>query len=165
MRVVIARVYFEGYRHHSRLVENSIRRPRSKMDGSHPLRALLQLHLASDSSAVLHLPHIISSLTEDCFSPSPHLSKWTTRVTSLLHSKDPGARWAGLCLAYHTAVLSRDILIEHAQGWIGVALPLLSVCLYFPTNLSSLLIYKLLCKEKRAPTIFEGFRSTFDCNL
>lgn len=100
------------------------------MEGSHPLKALLQLQLASDASAVLHLPHIIASLTRDCFLPSPHLSKWTTRINSLIHSKDPGARWSGLCLASSTATLSRPALLEHAQSWLGVALPMLSVCVY-----------------------------------
>ncbi|RDB22742.1 Pre-rRNA-processing protein rix1 [Hypsizygus marmoreus] len=96
------------------------------MEPSHPLKALLQLQLATDSSAVLHLPYTLASLTHECLLPSSHLSKWTTRINSLLHSKDAGARWAGLCLAYKTSLLSRNTMIEYAQSWLGVALPMLS---------------------------------------
>ncbi|KZP24698.1 hypothetical protein FIBSPDRAFT_951090 [Athelia psychrophila] len=91
-----------------------------------PLKTLLQLHLASDTSAVLHVSYILSSLTPNCFLPSPHIQKWTTRVGSLMHSKDPGARWAGLCIAQKTAVLSKAIMIDCAQSWLSVALPMLS---------------------------------------
>lgn len=97
------------------------------MDALHPLKALLQLQLASDSYAVLHLPYVLASLTSTCFSPSPHIQKWTTRIHSLIHSKDPGARWAGLCIAYQTSLFSKSIMIECAQNWLGVALPVLSV--------------------------------------
>src|SRR4051812_40268593 len=100
------------------------------MEGSHPLKTLLQLHLASDSSAVLHLPHVIASISPDCFLPSSHLPKWTTRINSLLYAKDPACRWAGLCLAYHTGLISRTVLTENAQGWLSVALPMLSVCTF-----------------------------------
>lgn len=100
------------------------------MDAPHPLKALLQLQLASDSYAVLHLPYVLASLTSACFLPSPHTQKWTTRINSLMHSKDPGARWAGLCIAYHTSVFSKSTMIECAQNWLGVALPILSVGLF-----------------------------------
>ncbi|KAJ6539553.1 rRNA processing/ribosome biogenesis-domain-containing protein [Mycena capillaripes] len=93
---------------------------------AHPLKALLQLQLGSDSYAVLHLPYILSSLTAESLAPSPHSSKWTIRVNSLLHSKAPDARWAGLCLAHKTSVLSKTTMIECAQSWIGIALPVLS---------------------------------------
>ncbi|KAJ7498714.1 rRNA processing/ribosome biogenesis-domain-containing protein [Mycena latifolia] len=92
----------------------------------HPLKALLQLQLGSDSYAVLHLPYILSSLTTDSLLPSPHSSKWTARINSLLHSKAADARWAGLCIAHKTSVLSRSTMIECAQSWIGIALPVLS---------------------------------------
>ncbi|KAF7355498.1 Pre-rRNA-processing protein rix1 [Mycena sanguinolenta] len=93
----------------------------------HPLKALLQLQLGSDSYAVLHLPYILSALTAQSLLPSEHSTKWTARVNSLLQSKSPDARWAGLCLAHKTSVLSKSTMIECAQSWIGVALPVLSV--------------------------------------
>ncbi|KAH7930701.1 hypothetical protein BV22DRAFT_1000146 [Leucogyrophana mollusca] len=103
------------------------------MEAPHALKSLLQLQLASDSSSVLHLSYVLAHLNQDIFSPSPHLQKWTTRISSLLHSKDPGARWAGLCLAYRTSALSKPTLIECAQTWVGVALPLLSKSEPVPT--------------------------------
>jgi hypothetical protein len=114
---------------------------RSVVDGemdSHPLKVLLQLHLASDSHAVLHLPSILSVVNAEVLQPSPHTQKWTTRIHSLLHSKDASARWAGLCIAMHTSVHSRALMLESAQGWITVALPLLSVCNLLPSIINSL---------------------------
>ncbi|KAG6903450.1 hypothetical protein C0995_005473 [Termitomyces sp. Mi166 len=96
------------------------------MEALHPLKALLQFQLATDASSVLHLPYLLSSLTQDSLLPSSHLTKWTTRINSLLHSKDAGARWAGLCIAHKTSILSRPTMIECAHSWLGVALPLLS---------------------------------------
>ncbi|KAJ7068467.1 hypothetical protein C8F01DRAFT_1208022 [Mycena amicta] len=93
----------------------------------HPLKTLLQLQLGSDSSAVLHLPYTLASLTAASLLPSSHSSKWTARINSLLHAKTSDARWAGLCLAHKSALLSQAMMIECAQSWIGVALPLLSV--------------------------------------
>ncbi|PFH51374.1 hypothetical protein AMATHDRAFT_3040 [Amanita thiersii Skay4041] len=93
---------------------------------AHPLKLLLQLQLATDSLAASQLPYVISSLNYDCFLPSPHIVKWTTRLHSLLHSKDPGGRWAGLCLTYQTSQYSKTIMVDYAQGWLSVALPLLS---------------------------------------
>jgi len=104
------------------------------MESPHPLKALLQLQLASDSYAVLHLSYVLSSLTATCFSPSSHIQNWTTRINSLLHSKDPGARWAGLCIAHQTSVFSKAIMIESAQSWLGVAIPMLSVCIYLTSQ-------------------------------
>ncbi|KAJ6490373.1 rRNA processing/ribosome biogenesis-domain-containing protein, partial [Mycena vitilis] len=96
------------------------------MSDGHPLKALLQLQLGSDSYAVLHLPYVLASLTAESLLPSPHSSKWIARVNSLLHAKTPDARWAGLCLAHKTSVLSKSTMIECAQSWIGIALPVLS---------------------------------------
>ncbi|KAJ7180313.1 rRNA processing/ribosome biogenesis-domain-containing protein [Mycena crocata] len=96
------------------------------MEAGHPLKALLQLQLGSDSYAVLHLPYILTSLTAESLLPSPHYSKWTARINSLLHSKAPDARWAGLCIAHKSSVLSKSMMIECAQSWIGIALPVLS---------------------------------------
>ena len=98
-----------------------------EMETSQHLKTLLQTQLASDASAVRHLPFALTSLTRESFKPSPHLAKWTTRIHALLHSKDSGARWAGLCLAYKTSILSQSLMIETAQSYLGVALPLLSV--------------------------------------
>ncbi|TFK94656.1 hypothetical protein K466DRAFT_475938 [Polyporus arcularius HHB13444] len=89
------------------------------------LKDLLQVQLASDSYAVLHLPFVLETLTKSDFSPSAHTQKWIARVNSLVHSKDPAARWCGLCLAHQTAILSRDIMLECAQSWVGAAMPLL----------------------------------------
>lgn len=97
------------------------------MEAGQHLKTLLQIQLASDASAVKHLPFSLTSLTQESFKPSPHLAKWTTRIHALLHSKDSGARWAGFCLAYKTSVLSQNLMIETAQSYLGVALPLLSV--------------------------------------
>lgn len=97
------------------------------MDAPHPLKTLLQLQLASDSLAVLHLPFILSSLNPEVLQPSSHTPKWTTRVNSLIHAKDVGARWAGLCLAQQTAVYSKTLMLECAQSWVTVVLPMLSV--------------------------------------
>ncbi|KAJ7721169.1 rRNA processing/ribosome biogenesis-domain-containing protein [Mycena maculata] len=96
------------------------------MDPGHPLKALLQLQLGSDSYAVIHLPYILASLTAESLVPSSHSSKWTARINSLLHSKAPDARWAGLCIAHKSSVLSKSMMIECAQSWIGIALPVLS---------------------------------------
>jgi hypothetical protein len=100
----------------------------SEAHAPHPLKSLLQLQLASDAYAAIHLPYILQSLTADAFVPSPHLSKWTARLNSLLSSKDAGGRWAGLLIALRTSALSKPIMIECAQGWISISLPVLSVC-------------------------------------
>lgn len=96
------------------------------MDPPHPLKALLQLQLPSDSYAVHNLPYVLSSLTPAALRPSPHIQKWIARISSLLYSKDPGARWAGLCIAHETSIHSKSIIIDCAQTWLAVALPLLS---------------------------------------
>jgi hypothetical protein len=93
----------------------------------HPLEVILQLQLGSDQAAVLSLPSVVFSITPAHFESSPHLQKWISRVTSLIHSKHPGARWAGLCLALQTSMLSKDLMVESAQNWITIALPMLSV--------------------------------------
>ncbi|KAL1944305.1 hypothetical protein VTO73DRAFT_3490 [Trametes versicolor] len=95
------------------------------MASSNRLKDLLQLQLASDAYAVLHLPFVLESLSKEDFQPSAHTQKWIARVNSLIHSKDPGARWSGLCLAFQTAVFSRSIMLECAQNWVAAAMPLL----------------------------------------
>ncbi|KJA29888.1 hypothetical protein HYPSUDRAFT_31915 [Hypholoma sublateritium FD-334 SS-4] len=96
------------------------------MEPSNHLQSLLQIQLASDASAVRHLPYCLSTLTKECLKPSAQSTKWTNRISSLLHSKESGARWAGLCLAYKSSLLSQKLMIDAAQSWISVALPLLS---------------------------------------
>ena len=94
---------------------------------SHRLKTWLQLHLATDASAVINLPFVLNSLTAEDFLSQGHVQKWTIRINSLLHSKDPGARWAGLSIALRTATLSRNVMNECAHGWITVTLPMLFV--------------------------------------
>jgi len=96
------------------------------------LESIVQLQLATETTSVFHLPAVLESLTEEHFQ-SPSLSsagrtKWIARVNSLLHSKEPAGRWAGACLARRTAAVSKEILLECANGWIGVALLWFSVC-------------------------------------
>ncbi|KIP10671.1 hypothetical protein PHLGIDRAFT_125372 [Phlebiopsis gigantea 11061_1 CR5-6] len=93
---------------------------------THPLKILLQLHVGSDANAALNLPYILSSINAEILRPSAHIVKWTTRVHSLLHSKDAAARWAGLCIALQTSIHSRQIMLESAQGWTTVVLPMCS---------------------------------------
>lgn len=109
------------------------------MDADDLLNTLLQIQLASDSAAVSNLPYVLESLNFQCFLTS-HLQKWTARVNSLLRSKDAGARWAGLCLAHRTSFYSKEIMIEYGHSWIGVAIPILTVCM------SSVMQYELLMR-------------------
>ncbi|EKM59257.1 uncharacterized protein PHACADRAFT_113693 [Phanerochaete carnosa HHB-10118-sp] len=92
---------------------------------NHPLKILLQLHLASDTHAVLHLPYVLTTLNAEALQPSAHTQKWITRIYSLLHSKDASVRWAGLCIALRTSVNSRPVMIKCAQSWITATLPVL----------------------------------------
>lgn len=108
------------------------------------LKSLLQLQLASDSSAVINLPLVLTSLTSDDFLPSSHLSKWTTRINSLLHSKEAGGRWAGLCLAQKTSLLSKNTMVEFSQSWLGVALPILSRNEPLPNLKSAIRLVRLI---------------------
>ncbi|KAL1723421.1 rRNA processing/ribosome biogenesis-domain-containing protein [Schizophyllum commune] len=93
---------------------------------AHVLKTLLQIHLASDASATLHFPYVLATLKPEHLAPSSHLPKWTNRIHSLLHSKEPGGRWAGLCLAMVSARLSRSFMIDCAQDWLSVTFALLS---------------------------------------
>ena len=117
----------------------------SMSDSIHPLRTFLQLHLASDDAAVLNLPFVIQFLSPQHLQPSPHLQKWITRINSLIHSKDPGARWAGLSIACQIAVFSRALMLENARNWVGAALPLFSVRL----SIHALVPWLSSCEEKR----------------
>jgi len=93
----------------------------------HPLKTFLHLQLASDNAAVLNLPYVIRFLSAQHLLPSPHLQKWTTRINALIHSKEPGACWAGLIIACQTSLLSRQVMLESARSWVSAALPLFSV--------------------------------------
>jgi len=94
---------------------------------NHRLKTWLQLQLATDASAVINLPFVLNSLAEEDFLSQGHVQKWTIRINSLMHSKDPGARWAGLSIALRTAMLSKDVMNECAHGWITTSLPMLLV--------------------------------------
>ncbi|PVG03562.1 hypothetical protein CPB86DRAFT_748859 [Serendipita vermifera] len=117
------------------------------MQNEHPLVCILNLQLSSDALAVLYLPSLLQTLSPNYFLVSPdslsgqdksnstgsnsaltlaQLGKWTNRITSLLQSKDSGARWTGICLARKTCELRRDIMVEFSQRWINLTLPLLS---------------------------------------
>ena len=93
------------------------------------VHVLLTTHLVTDASACQLLPEVLRVLDADAhlLGPSPHQQKWVARVSSLLHSKEPSARWAGLILALRTAQLSKPLMLERAQGWVALALPMLSV--------------------------------------
>lgn len=106
-----------------------------------PVKTLLNIHLASDRSAVLHLPFVLGALQPESLSPSLHLPKWIARIQSLLHSKEPGGRWAGLILAQKTASMSRTLLLENGQSWVGAGLSLLSVGLFGWDSYAAALIY------------------------
>ncbi|KAI5893914.1 uncharacterized protein SCHCODRAFT_02539725 [Schizophyllum commune H4-8] len=101
---------------------------------AHVLKTLLQIHLASDASATLHVPYILATLKPEHLAPSSHLPKWTNRIHSLLHSKEPGGRWAGLSLAMASARLSRSLMIDCAQDWLSVTFALLSRNETLPVN-------------------------------
>lgn len=91
------------------------------------LQTFLQIHLASDSSSVIHLPFILQNLNVQILENSGHRSKWNARISSLIHSRESGARWAGLCIARQCAVLSKSFIAQSGQGWVSVVLPMLSV--------------------------------------
>lgn len=133
------------------------------MQSTHPLQTFLQLHLASDASAVSNLQYVTSSLTTELLVPSPHLGKWAARIQSLLRAKDSGPRWAGLCLALQTARLSRDYLLENSQSWCAYALPLLLVIL----NCSQILIH--VCSnfsiERAQSSSYKSSYTSFDYGI
>lgn len=99
----------------------------SASDPVHPLKTFLHIQLASDNAAVLNLPHVIRFLSPQHLQPSPHLQKWMMRINALIHSKEPGACWAGLTIACQTSLLSRQVMLEGARSWVSAALPLFSV--------------------------------------
>ncbi|THH12214.1 hypothetical protein EW145_g134 [Phellinidium pouzarii] len=90
------------------------------------LQTLLQYHLANDAAAVRNLPSTLSVLSSQNFEGSSHLTKWTSRVNALIHSREQGARWAGIVLALQTSRLSRNTMLTSAQAWVTIVLPMLS---------------------------------------
>jgi hypothetical protein len=118
----------------------------SASDSVHPLKTFLHIQLASDNAAVLNLPHVIRFLSAQHLQPSPHLQKWMTRINALIHSKEPGACWAGLTIACQTSLLSRQVMLESARSWVSAALPLFSVRVSSHTLFSSV----SLCEETSA---------------
>ena len=97
------------------------------MDDHGALKTYLHHITVTDASTVSNLPFLLRSLSVQDLASSVHIQKWLARIDSLLHSKDPSARWAGVCLALRTSTLSKSIMTEKAQGWLGTILPMLSV--------------------------------------
>jgi|SRR5712671_2581122 len=128
----------------------------STSDSVHPLKTFLQFQLASDNAAILNLPYVIQYLSHQHLQPSPHLQKWLARINSLIHSKDPGARWAGLSIACQSSILSRELMLENAKGWVSAALPLFSVRVSIHTLFSRI----SLREETRASANFESRHAT-----
>ena len=110
-RHVLARSHRSG----AKLLDFTFCPRRAEMD-AHVLKTLLQIHLASDASATLHVPYILATLKPEHLAPTSHLPKWTNRIHSLLHSKEPGGRWAGLSLAIASARLSRSLEAAERKG-------------------------------------------------
>jgi hypothetical protein len=99
------------------------------------LDILLHSYFTNDERVVQHLPAIIDSLEPSNFGSTAQNSKWTNRINALLHAKQPASRWAGLVLAHHTSLHSKDIMVDQAQSWLAIALPIISVSFlfHFPT--------------------------------
>ncbi|CAE6445776.1 unnamed protein product [Rhizoctonia solani] len=105
----------------------------------HPLELLLQNHLGTDESALNYLPNALSTLHQpDIFGEARVLGKWNARINSFLHSREAASRWVGLYLARYTALGSRQILVDNAQGWVGVVLPMLSKPEPFPNHYAAI---------------------------
>src|ERR1700753_3681839 len=91
------------------------------------LQTLLHTQLLSDVSAVRSLPHILSLLSEEALESSTHIGKWSNRINAFIQSKESATRWAALTLALRCSMLSRAFMLNSAQAWITVTLPMLSV--------------------------------------
>ncbi|KAF9057988.1 rRNA processing/ribosome biogenesis-domain-containing protein [Panaeolus papilionaceus] len=130
------------------------------METGAQIKSLLQTQLASDLSAVKYLPYCLDTLTQDDFLPSSHLTKWTTRINSLMHSKEPGARWAGLCLAYKTSLLSQSIMIQSAQSWLPTIISMLSRNETLPTLKAAVRLLRIVFTSAMDVTEFQRQVST-----
>jgi hypothetical protein len=91
------------------------------------LKTLLQVHLATDVSSAYHIPFILRALNKQCFLVNTLTPKWIIRVNALLHSKTPAGRWAGLCLAWKTAIINEEITIQQGHSWLTVSQHLICV--------------------------------------
>ncbi len=103
------------------------------------LDVILQHQLSTDEQAVASVLTVITQLTPSHLN-SPQLL--LARIHSLLQKPAyPGARWAGLCLAYRVASIRSEIMVENAKSWISSTLPLLSVS----NNQGTCLFSELYC--------------------
>ena len=93
------------------------------------LKTGLQLHPPTDDSAVTNFPFVLNGLIEEDVHSQGQIQKWTIRINSLIHSKVPGAGWAGLSIALRTAMIFRDVMNECAQVWTTAVLLMLFVSL------------------------------------
>jgi hypothetical protein len=97
-------------------------------DANFSLESLVEWYLLTDEAVIINLPTVLTSLNPGLFVLQPnHLVKWTKRINDLLRAKLSKFRWAGLCLAFATAVNSRDVMLEQAMNWIQIGTSLLSV--------------------------------------
>lgn len=115
------------------------------------LRTITSL-LTSDVSLPTHIPTIVSllyssSVLESCNSVASAsginaqkrksvgagedvgvlLHKYKTRVSSLLQSKTPQARWSGVALVKASVESSFECLASHGGSWVRLLVPLLAV--------------------------------------
>ena len=92
-----------------------------------PLDHVLTALIATDSAAVANLPVVLGALEGVSLRASAHLRKLVARLSTLMHSKEPSARWVGICIANHCFKQDRDAVLEHAHVWVATCLPILSV--------------------------------------
>lgn len=120
-------------------------------DATATLRTITSL-LTSDVSLPTHIPTIVSllyasSILESCNSVASAsganaqkrksagvgedvgvlLHKYKTRVSSLLQSKTPQARWSGVALVKASVESSFECLASHGGSWVRLLVPLLAV--------------------------------------
>lgn len=75
------------------------------------------------------------------------LHQWTTKLNTLLHSKQPGIRWAAILLIGITCEQNRSLFRENVQTWAGLLLGNLNVWIfYFAVELNGwyCLLWKIL---------------------
>lgn len=128
-------------------------------DAAAALRTITSL-LTSDVALPAHIPTIVSLLysspvLESCNSLASTngtnaqkrksagagedtgvlLHKYKTRVSSLLQSKTPQARWSGVALVKASVESSFECLASHGGSWVRLLVPLLVVrndsCFFF----------------------------------
>lgn len=120
-------------------------------DPTAALRTITSL-LISDASLPVHIPLIVSllyssSILESCSAlvgasgtnaqkrksagiaedAGALLHKYKTKVSSLLQSKTPQARWSGVALVKASLESSFECLANHGGVWIRLLVPLLAV--------------------------------------